>query len=129
MGNRVHHVLVAAALLLGSAEAGHAASAVAWSSGFTYAYCSGQATEREAAACAVQRCAERTKQTCRVGVSCAGGGHGAVVRRIYPVGEVVGIGAACGAASASAAANAATAACNKATRPGRCEPPAARWQD
>jgi hypothetical protein len=120
---------IAGALALGPMEAGHAASAVAWTQDFTYAHCSGQSSEQQAIDCALQRCADRAKRPCKLGVSCAQPGHGAVVLRIYPVGEVEGIGAACGAADPAAAARSATDTCNRSTRPGRCEPPAVSWQD
>jgi hypothetical protein len=121
----------AAALLAAClGERVYAASAVAFDAKrLVFEYAHGMRTEAEAKERAVKGCMRRSGLKCRVIISCANGGYGAVYTGNLRDHSTVIVGATCGAADPRDANTAAEQNCNHQLRGGRCVGPKANWHD
>ncbi|HWP59704.1 MAG TPA: DUF4189 domain-containing protein [Candidatus Acidoferrales bacterium] len=114
---------------LQAAEAS-AASAVAFDSKrLIYEYAYGAPSEQEAKERALKGCMRRSGRKCKVIISCAGGGYGALYTGRLRGHETVIVGATCGARDPGEANAGAAQTCNQQLRAGRCVGPQATWHD
>lgn len=112
-----------------AAQGAQAASAVAASEDRAFGYAFNVKGEAEAQALALQSCGRRTRSPCRIIVSCAGPGYGAISFRRHPPGKVEALGASCGAPSVEEAYRIAIDGCNAEAKTGRCGVPRTAWRD
>lgn len=105
-----------------------AASAVAASID-NFGFCYGLGDPDAAAACALRNCRKDAKQPCRVIISCARPGHGAIFMRQQASGALEAVGAACGRASRADAFRRAARACDAQAHSGPCNGPHGAWLD
>jgi len=107
-----------------------AASAVAFDTKkLVYEYSYGIRTEDEAKERALKGCVRRSGRKCRVIISCAHGGYGAVYTGRLRDHSIVIVGATCGAADPYEANVGAEQSCNSQLRSEKCVGPKATWHD
>jgi hypothetical protein len=116
--------------LAGLGKPVHAASAVAFDSKRSvYGYAYNISNEDAAKKRAVQSCLKRTGRSCRVILSCAREGYGAIFMGRLRDHPISAIGASCGAADSNEANRRAAQNCRDKLRSVRCDGPVVMWHD